>query len=176
MACVLYKHTIADALDGKKTCTECAIRLEFSYFRKVKGGSNGLAAKCRKCENAYGSVKAKEYRNRHNELGIKPYYHYDKIRARKLRDRYGLTPSGWDDLFESQGRACAICKRENAPNWHTDHCHATNKVRGILCYRCNTMLGHARDNKDTLSEGIKYLDRHGVPAAEIVLDKLGGWK
>ena len=177
MACLLYKHTIADAAEGKKTCTGCGVRQEFASFRRTRLGSNGYSSKCRPCENKYGSAKAKEYRARHNEQGIKPYYHPKKIRARKLWERYGLTPAGWDALFESQGRACAICRRTDAPAWHVDHCHTSKKVRGILCYRCNTMLGHAMDSKTTLMAGIGYLEKHHArERLPVVLDELGGWK
>src|SRR6516164_1523586 len=65
-----------------------------------------------------------------------------KDRRGNLR-RYGLTPEQWEALFDSQGRACGICKRAtpNGHGWHTDHCHSTNKVRGILCHDCNIAVG-----------------------------------
>lgn len=75
--------------------------------------------------------------------------------------RYGLTPEAWEELFNSQGRRCAICSstetKTNA-NWHTDHDHTTGAVRGILCRACNHLLGHAEDNTETLSKAIDYLN------------------
>lgn len=38
-----------------------------------------------------------------------------------------------------------------------DHCHATGNVRGLLCMACNSMLGYAKDNIQTLSSAIQYL-------------------
>lgn len=72
---------------------------------------------------------------------------------------YGLTPEQWWGIFEGQNLACNICKSETTAGrgWHTDHCHSTNKVRGILCYHCNLLLGMAKDSIDTLEKAIAYL-------------------
>jgi hypothetical protein len=81
---------------------------------------------------------------------------------REVKRNYGLTKDQWLDLFDGQGRCCAIC-RCTVPGtrrrWHTDHDHATKVVRGILCHHCNNMLGRARDNIETLASGIRYLQR-----------------
>lgn len=85
-------------------------------------------------------------------------------RTRSLKHKYGLTGDAWDDLFNKQGCVCALCGAD-APgghgSWHTDHCHETGAVRGILCHHCNLMLGNARDNVTTLSNAIEYLKKYG---------------
>jgi hypothetical protein len=40
-----------------------------------------------------------------------------------------------------------------------DHCHSTNKVRGILCDLCNTALGKFHDDVNLLSNAIGYLNK-----------------
>lgn len=42
---------------------------------------------------------------------------------------------------------------------YVDHCHISNRVRGLLCRACNTMLGAARDRAETLRSGAAYLER-----------------
>lgn len=42
---------------------------------------------------------------------------------------------------------------------HIDHCHVSNKIRGVLCFNCNHGLGNFKDNKDLLSNAIDYLDK-----------------
>jgi hypothetical protein len=75
---------------------------------------------------------------------------------------YGIDQQQWNELFEAQGKRCAICKtEEGGPKgfFHTDHCHTTNKVRGILCHKCNLMLGLAKDSVYVLTTAIAYLTK-----------------
>jgi hypothetical protein len=86
-----------------------------------------------------------------------------KTRAQKLRREYDITPEEWDQLFEAQGRLCAICKSSEPGcprGWSTDHCHDTERVRGILCPRCNKGLGLFRDSVESLKTAISYLITH----------------
>lgn len=88
--------------------------------------------------------------------------HNVTTRNNTLKRKYGLTIPQWEELFESQGRACAICGETDVgaenQKFHTDHCHSTNVVRGILCHSCNTGLGKFKDNVETLKAAIKYLE------------------
>jgi len=82
-------------------------------------------------------------------------------RENKRFHRYGLTPEQWEEMFNSQGRCCAVCKRTETKtwDWHTDHSHRTHAVRGILCNGCNWALGAVDDNVEILSALIAYLQR-----------------
>ncbi len=79
-----------------------------------------------------------------------------------LLNKYGITKSQWNDIFEAQGRRCDICKstEHRGKNWNTDHNHSTGKFRGILCHSCNAMIGYARESADILRAGIDYLKHH----------------
>lgn len=87
-----------------------------------------------------------------------------KARSRRLLRVYGLTTNQWNDLFDSQGRCCAVCKSptpKGRRGWHTDHDHDTGEVRGILCHLCNVALGAVEDSPEVLKELILYLqERH----------------
>jgi len=74
--------------------------------------------------------------------------------------RYNMTRLDMIALHESQGKKCAICEIElelfnDRKGGFIDHCHRTRKVRGILCNRCNTVVG-GLENAD-LSKILKYI-------------------
>jgi hypothetical protein len=74
-----------------------------------------------------------------------------------------LTVEEFDALLASQDGKCAICRTDKWPGNgnrpHVDHCHATGKVRGILCTSCNNGLGRFKDRVDLLEAAIAYLKR-----------------
>lgn len=87
----------------------------------------------------------------------------DKVRWYGIKQSFDMTKEQWLSLFESQGYVCAICGSDSSgskTHWHTDHCHETGKVRGILCHPCNTMLGRAKDRPEILEAGASYLVKH----------------
>jgi hypothetical protein len=59
------------------------------------------------------------------------------------------------DLMKNEN--CQICDMELTKKC-IDHCHSTNKIRGVLCNNCNTALGLVGDNIDTLHKMIAYLN------------------
>ncbi len=73
--------------------------------------------------------------------------------------RYGLTADDLARMLREQDGACAICKRRPARWLCIDHCHATKKVRGLLCHKCNAALGFLGDDVDRLRRAAAYLDR-----------------
>lgn len=71
-------------------------------------------------------------------------------------ESYGLTKDEYNALLEACGGSCEICQK--APERLViDHDHDTGAVRGLLCDRCNHMLGHALDNEQTLLLGARYI-------------------
>lgn len=85
-------------------------------------------------------------------------------RAANLKSNYGITTQQFEQMFINQGSCCAICKRldSGGKNWHVDHCHETNKVRGILCHWCNIALGGFMDSVNILNAAIQYVSKGGL--------------
>lgn len=76
--------------------------------------------------------------------------------------KYGLTRESYDTLLSRQEGTCAICKDNTAGSdsrrFHVDHDHDTGAVRGLLCSRCNQMIGYGRDNPAILLAASLYLE------------------
>jgi Recombination endonuclease VII len=88
----------------------------------------------------------------------------DKARNNELR--YGIGVDEYAQMLAKQNGVCAICHRDEKTlnlegtkprRLAVDHCHATGKVRGLLCTTCNTMVGSSRDRVDLLESAIAYL-------------------
>lgn len=79
--------------------------------------------------------------------------------ATRVQATYGLGPGEYDDLFQAQGRVCAICRQPRSQRLSVDHCHRTNLVRGLLCRRCNgRLLTAALDRPEILRSAADYLE------------------
>jgi len=91
----------------------------------------------------------------------------DKAKNLALKKYYNINLDEYRAIQDAQGGVCAICGLEEfAINHHTgqprelavDHCHATGKVRGLLCTKCNKGIGYFNDSKELMEKAIKYLE------------------
>lgn len=71
---------------------------------------------------------------------------------------YSLTPAQYAALLAHQRGVCAICAGRRSYALHVDHDHATGKVRGLCCKRCNKLLAAVRDDRETLLAAARYLE------------------
>jgi len=79
-------------------------------------------------------------------------------RGYRLKYCYGMSLMDYDVLFRRQRGVCAICKRRSARTLCVDHCHATGKVRGLLCSKCNLGIGQLEDNPILVRAASAYLE------------------
>ncbi len=87
----------------------------------------------------------------------------ERVRVEKRRQSkaYGISKAEWDALYEAQNSVCAICsKPPGKRSLSVDHCHATGKIRGLLCNSCNGALGHLGDSIELMTKAIEYLKCH----------------
>jgi hypothetical protein len=87
-----------------------------------------------------------------------------------LKKRYGLTIEQVDAMELASGNRCQICgcaPEDQSPHWRTgthklyiDHCHATGKVRGLLCRNCNTAVGLMKDDPELMMKMIEYVKKN----------------
>ena len=89
-----------------------------------------------------------------------------KLAAYRIKHKYKMSTEQWDLMFAQQGKRCAACgsdasnwkTRDGRSAWHTDHCHSSGKVRGILCHHCNTALGALREDTTKIRRLAAYLE------------------
>jgi len=79
----------------------------------------------------------------------------------RLKCDYDITLEEYERRLLDQGGCCKICGSDDpgpTPRFHVDHCHATNKIRGLLCFNCNSGLGQFKDNVLFLRRALEYLE------------------
>lgn len=129
---------------GKRTiciCKNCG--KEFSELdTRIRKGSGKFCS-----NNCY-----QEYRRKNKK---DPKY---LNRLYQKKNKYNLLREEYNRLFIIQSNKCAICGESfDKVKACVDHDHITGKVRGLLCHRCNLMLGLARDNVELLQNAVNYL-------------------
>ena len=73
-------------------------------------------------------------------------------RDRHLKNKYGVQMMlqygsqgtvGYNMLRENQDYKCLFCGETEKHDKHLihEHCHSSEKIRGLVCSRCNTAIG-----------------------------------
>lgn len=142
---------------AEKVCSRCKQLKPALEYHRNSHSSSGLCSRCKQC-------KKQSYKDN-------PQWRESSVRAKKIRlvdprvrkneqlmSKYGITIDRYEAMDREQGRICKICKSPPGnKGLYVDHCHENGEVRGLLCQYCNTMLGMAKDNPDTLYQAIDYL-------------------
>lgn len=119
-----------------KTCTKCNQSKLLTEFFKDKGFKDGYYSRCKSCKTeatlAWRNTNKPAY-NAYMSKIRKKHYQRDRL------TRYGLNLEDYELMKQAQKGLCAICHTAPKPNKPLviDHCHNINKVRGLLCYKCN---------------------------------------
>ena len=79
-------------------------------------------------------------------------------RAWNRKSLYGVTPAVFAALLLKQGCRCICGTALSDENALVDHSHETDKVRGLLCRKCNLALGHTNDDPLILRQLAAYLE------------------
>ena len=85
--------------------------------------------------------------------------------------KFGLSKEKVLQLLRKE--KCEICETETSPNkcgFHIDHDHSCcpdkkscgKCVRGLLCQKCNSVIGFAKDDPEILKAAISYLERYSA--------------
>ena len=132
-----------NAIATKKSCSKCRLLKPLEQFQTRPTGKP--ASWCNACHVNY----KREYTAKNRDK-VSRYWFVSNLK------KYGLTVEQYETMLAGQKGRCAIC-RKTLKTPCVDHCHATGKVRGLLCKHCNNVLGNARDSIETLQRAIQYL-------------------
>ena len=163
-----------------KQCSECKKEgrgpKPLSDFCKGSD-KDGLQSMCREHTRAYNRAWVKKNPEKNRAKGarfrkVSPVaYRAMSLRA-NLKRSYGITVADYDAMFVAQEGKCAICEcllvsqsdtsrefKGHPPNdvGRVDHCHATGRIRGLLCFSCNVGLGKFRDDEELMLKAVRYL-------------------
>lgn len=138
-----------DLETGFRWCSACRERKpmhEFYWASKRNGKALNRLRQCKRCRGSKRPTGTAR-------------------RAIRRKHAYGLTQGAFEAMFADQDGRCAICRvefeAEGARTVFVDHCHFDRAVRGLLCVRCNSGLGHFRDDPDLMRMAIKYIENGG---------------
>ncbi len=175
--------------DGTKTCKKCGVSKPAKEFYLHQYTRDGLRNACKPCllaQNAERLKKNPDYSKNYRQQNLKRLQEYDRARRKSPEDRqakaaydrkwrrqtlaerrraslrrsYGITLEQYQSMEKQQNHGCAICgKPPEKRALAVDHCHATGKVRGLLCAKHNTGIGLFEDSPELLKAAILYLER-----------------
>lgn len=90
----------------------------------------------------------------------------EKAKSSQLKYHFGITIEDYNIILTRQRGVCAICgspnrykKNKKISMLVVDHCHETDKVRGLLCDACNLAIGLLKDDARLMRRAIKYLGK-----------------
>ena len=74
-----------------------------------------------------------------------------------LELKYNITNDQVVSMYQAQDGRCKLClKSFDRDDLYVEHDHVTNKVRGLVCPRCNIIIGCAED--PLIERAIAYIE------------------
>lgn len=85
-----------------------------------------------------------------------------------LKTRFNISVEQYNEMVLLQNNKCKICgghpiyttdiRGRKKDRLDVDHCHITNKIRGLLCGNCNRGIGQFKESLDLLRKAVKYME------------------
>lgn len=165
-------------IEAVRLCSNCHQNVPVGNFHKTANGRDGLHSQCKPCRaasakarmsaphaKASAAMASAKWRDK-NPLYRRAFY---------TRSRFGLEPKVVDafvaEYLAEHGPVCMSCGVEcdvvGAPKVGgkkrlvLDHCHKTDRLRGMICDFCNTALGKLGDNAEGVRRLLNYIRRVG---------------
>ncbi len=156
-----YRETHRDVINGNE---EYKAKARERHLKRQQSDTAYREANAQRAKTHYENRPIEESREvRQKWYADNREHAAHKARKLHLQKAYGLTLEQYADMVAAQNGVCAICfraPRGKYKNLAIDHCHATGKIRGLLCYECNHGLGCFEDRTELFRSAIEYLIHH----------------
>lgn len=145
-----------------KRCSRCGKEKPLDEFPKHPKCGDGHTGVCKSCR--YDTIKKHRETGggrKKNTEGQRRYRKTDTYRNTRLLRLYGITLEEWQILYDKQKGCCIVCEKHQAELTKplcVDHCHETNKIRGLLCSPCNLSLGFLKEDRNIALRLVDYID------------------
>lgn len=137
-----------------KRCPRCEQTKPLDEF--YRRGETGVGGWCKDCVKAdRKAVYAADPEPIKARVRARVEAEPRKVRDEVLRRLYGITLDDYEAMLDRQGGHCATCP--STERLGVDHCHESGVVRGLLCNRCNLVLGMVGDDPVVLEAMVGYL-------------------
>ena len=133
---------------GKSKCCRCRKIKSLKKFGKYSKAKNGHQNYCFSCARIMHLERVKK----------NPLKHKKMVQNSHLKMTYGITREERIQKVNAQKGLCAICKKKR--KLYVDHCHYPEKLRGMLCMKCNAGLGMFGDSLKNLKNAVRYREKH----------------
>lgn len=140
-----------------------------SEYAKAHRGKLDPAMAVHRRARAYKKMKSDPDRYADHRAMKNRWNRSEKYYERYYQRRFGISLEQVQKMLQVQNGLCANigCSKpitapshENKSTFAVDHNHQTGKVRGLLCIRCNCMLGHIEKNLSLVPGMMNYLNLH----------------
>lgn len=103
------------------------------------------------CRVCYNTLQFDLWKHRHPERWRR---HILRTRLR----RHKLTQDQYENLLKRQNHRCGLCEEKFIRTPNIDHDHKTGRVRGLLCSKCNHIIGVVELYSNLLGKANSYLE------------------
>ena len=169
-----------------KMCRRCLLEKDYLNFHRNKQTKDGYAAYCKSCKSQVDKewisanperIEKRKKRSK-NWKDTNPERYKDLINNWKnnnqekkwvldkkshLWTHYRMTIEQFQKMFSDQNGMCLICDEQRKLIVDHDHSCCPEKttcgecVRGLICHRCNTLVGYLETQKHILDRAKKYI-------------------
>lgn len=160
-------------------CTGCLIdKNESEFYKHPSIGLDGIRKRCNECRRnnrnedrtkirKTANARRKKNRDEINKKDrITRSLNRSRFKSYALKKAFGIDIIEYNKLFELQNGLCKICNEPEKAKHQSghikqlavDHDHKTGKIRGLLCWICNTGIGKLKEDPKLLRKAADYIE------------------